>query len=80
MLAAQAVDGDLTVQVTDDDGPGFRQKHAPGGRATAGNLPGGGAMVALEFPGAIDHTSRGQDDGREWNPAPACARLARLAR
>jgi two-component system OmpR family sensor kinase len=39
--------------------------HAHGGRATAGNLPGGGAVVTLELPCAIDRGSRGQDGGRE---------------
>ena len=35
--------------------------HAHGGRAIASNPPGGGAMVALELPGAIDPASRRQD-------------------
>jgi two-component system OmpR family sensor kinase len=39
--------------------------HAHGGRATAGNLRGGGAVVALELPGAVDGGSRGQDGGRQ---------------
>ena len=39
--------------------------HAHGGRATASNLPGGGAVVTLELPGAIDRGGRCQDDGRQ---------------
>jgi signal transduction histidine kinase len=39
--------------------------HAHGGRATAGNRPGGGAVVTLELPGAIDPGSRHQGGGRQ---------------
>jgi two-component system, OmpR family, sensor kinase len=39
--------------------------YAHGGRATVGNLRGGGAVVALELPGAVDRAGRGQDGGRQ---------------
>ena len=34
--------------------------HAHGGRATARNRPGGGAVVALELPGTVDPGPPGQ--------------------
>jgi two-component system OmpR family sensor kinase len=39
--------------------------HAHRGRARASNSPGGGAVVTLEFPGAVDPISRRESSGKQ---------------